>query len=189
MNKPHPILSILPPLTTDELERSTERVKLHGQSTPIETVDGLIVVGHEEYLACVAAKVKPKVTSIKMPMCITEYIIRHSVPRHLGTLDRACIAVLAFEQVSKEMGRERMRLGGRVGALRASGSKIPTPFSGERWFVTAARLVGTTAGCVRQLARLRRSAPDVFDMFRYRKLRVLRDGAELVRSPRPQGAR
>lgn len=96
---------MLPPLTAAGLAVAVERVKLYGQRTPIEVLDGEIVAGLEEHAACMDAKVKPKTTKIKEPHSLVEYVCRRNVGRHYSTLDRACVAVLAQEQF-KKLGRE-----------------------------------------------------------------------------------
>jgi hypothetical protein len=180
--KPHRLISILPPLTPVELDVATERVRLYGQTMPIETVDGEIIVGFEEYQACVAAGVKPRTTKANRPDCLVEYVAR-SLPRNLTSLDRACIAVLAEEEW-KSLGRERMRAAGRIGGrLRGKGPRtVRAPFGHDDWYKVAARIVGATPSAVKRLATLRRSAPDVFEAVRARKLVILRDARQLARN-------
>ena len=79
----HPALAILPPLTAFEVERAVERVRLYGQRESIETIGGAIVAGLEEYEACVAAGVSPKVIEVAPPSCVIEYVCRRNVGRHL----------------------------------------------------------------------------------------------------------
>jgi DNA methylase len=180
--KPHAVLDILPPLTHQEIQRATERVTLYGQTQTIEVLDRAIVHGLEEYEGCVAAGVTPKLRKIDEPACLVEYVIRR-LPRHLSTLDRAVIAVLAEENY-KAMGRERMREAGRLGgSLRAKGPRtVPGPFGRLDWFDAAARVCGTTPGAVKRLATIRRSAPDVFEAVRDRKLVILRDARDLAQA-------
>jgi ubiquinone/menaquinone biosynthesis C-methylase UbiE len=162
-----------------EIELADERVKLYGQTEPIETLHGQVVAGWLEYLACVESKTTPIYTEIDEPDDLLEYLVRRNVPRHLSTLDRACIAVLAQEQYQK-LGFERMREGGRRGGLAKGRARDARPFSGERWTHTAARLVGTTEGAVRRLAQLRRNAPDLLEAVRSRRLLLLRDARDLA---------
>lgn len=181
--RPHPALAVLPPLTTTELEVAVERVRLYGQTVPIEVLaSGEIVAGIEEYEACRAANITPKVTRVADPPDVVEYVLRR-LPRNLTSLDRAVIAVLAEEQW-KTLGRERMRRGGENSGRRRSGSECPTFTTVEaaRWYEHAARIVGTTAGAVRRVAQLRRSAPDVFEALRNRKLVVLKDARDLAQA-------
>lgn len=179
--KAHPHLSILPALTRVELEQAAERVRLYGQREPVEVLDGKIVGGHTEYLACMEAGVKPTITRIKEPpACLVEYVVRRNVPRHLSTLDRACIAVLAQEQY-KKLGKERMAVGGKLkGRLVEGRGESARPFSGERWFEQAANMLGTKAGAVKKLARIRKVAPDVFAAVRAREIVKLLDAARLA---------
>ncbi len=179
--RPHPALAVLPPLTQSELDVGVERVRLYGQTTVIEVLaSGEIVAGIEEYEACRAAKVTPKLTKVAEPPDVVEYVLRR-LPRSLTSLDRAVIAVLA-EETWKTLGRERMRQGGENSGKRRSGSNVPTLASVEptRWYEHAARITGTTAGAIRRLAQLRRTAPDVFDAVRARKLVVLADARDLA---------
>ena len=178
----HALLKLLPALSAVEIQEAAERVRLYGQREPIEVLDGQLVAGLSEYLGCLEAKVTPKVTRIKKPTCIVEYVLRRNVPRHLSTLDRACIAVLAQEQY-KALGKERMSLGGKLKGR----SKEARPFDGERWFESAARMVGTSAGKVKRLAKIRKNAPDVFGAVQTRQLWKLQDAALLaleVREPK-----
>lgn len=181
----HPVLrDVFPPLTREEHERTVERVKLHGQREPIEVLDGQIVAGAAEYDACVASGVKPTLTRIAEPDCIVTYIIRRNIPRELSALDRACIAVLAYEAIAKEMGRERQSQGAHLRSkmTRTSVSTAENrPFAGERWFQTAAKLVGCNPTTVKQLASLRSKAPDVFASIRARRITVIRDAQQLVK--------
>jgi DNA methylase len=178
--KTHSVLDILPPLTSAEIERATERAVLYGQTLPIEVLDGTIVHGLEEYEGCVAAGIAPRLTKVSAPACLVEYVIRR-LPRHLSTLDRAVIAVLA-EETYKALGRSRMREAGRLGGtLRGKGPRTARdPFGHENWFEVAAHVCGTTPGAVKRLATIRRSAPDVFDAVRTRKLVILRDARDLA---------
>lgn len=175
---PHPVLSILPPLTDVELDVAADRVRLYGQTIPIETVKGEIVAGWEEHQACVAAGVPPKTTPIKAPACLVEYVLRR-LPRNLTALDRACIAVLAEEQW-KALGRERMREAGRIGGKNKGRDTTTRPFGHERWFEAAAKVVGATPAAVNRLATIRRTAPDVFDAVRERNLIFIRDARDLA---------
>jgi len=179
--KAHEILGILPPLNKVETKEAIQRVRAYGQREPIETVDGKIVSGWDEYAACVAVKVKPKITKVRRPDCIVEYICRRNVGRHLSTLDRACIAVLASEQY-KKLGRERMREAGRIGGKAKGRDEVTRPFGHERWFETAAKMVGTSAGAVKHVAHLRLHTPDVFEAVRTRKLTILREARDLAQA-------
>ena len=174
--EPHPILTILPPLTPEELAVAAERVRLYGQQTPIEVLDGKVVVGWEEHQASIDAGIEPSLTRIDAPPCLVEYVLRRNVPRHLSTLDRAVIAVLAQDQY-KALGRQRMSAAARAAR---SGTKIPSLFDGERWWQAAARIVGTKPGAVRSLASIRTKAPDVFEMVRARQITVIREAKDLA---------
>ncbi|MGD0675004.1 MAG: DNA methyltransferase [Polyangiaceae bacterium] len=181
----HAILrDVFPAFTAEEHERAVERVTLHGQREAIEVLDGQIVAGAAEYEACLAVGVKPALTTIERPECLTTYTVRRNMPRELGNLDRGVIAVLAYETIAKAQGRARMRVAGRIGGRR-HGSKgrdaMARPFEGERWYASAARIVGVKPGCVRALAALRGSAPDVFDAVRDRRITVLRHAQQLAR--------
>jgi hypothetical protein len=181
----HPLLAgLFPPLTKAEVEVAAERVRHHGQQFPIETINGAIVAGWEEYLACVEAEIVPSYTQIEVPDDLLSYVIRTNVPRHLSKLDRACVAVLGREHYQAE-ARERAREGNRRGGLakgeksRDQGSRDQI-FDGERWWEAAARVVGTTPGAVRRLAQIHAKAPDVFDAVRARRIEVLRDARDLM---------
>lgn len=176
--KAHPALSILPTLTKAEIDRAADRVRLYGQKQKIETLDGAIVGGLEEHEGCLAAGIKPKLTPIKKPSCIVEYVLRQ-LPRNFTGLDRAVIAVLA-EEMYKVTGRARMRDAGRIGGKLKGPRTVREPFGHENWYETAARVVGTTPGAVKRLATLRRIAPDVFDAVRDRKLTMLREARDLA---------
>ncbi len=181
--KPHRLLAkLLPPPSKEEVEQAAERARLYGQRERIEVVSNEIVAGHMEYLACKSARVSVKITTIKEPESLVEYIVRRNVPRHLSTLDRACIAVLAQGEY-KKLGIERMREGGRIGGtLKRKGcGSNPRPFEGTRWSEAAAKMVGTTAGAVRHLANLQKNAPDVFVAVRARRITTLREARELAR--------
>jgi len=175
----HAVLDILPPLSDAERERAAESVRLYGQRDPIEVVNGHIIAGLAEYDACLTAGIAPKVVAIDPPGCLIEYALRRNVPRHLSTLDRACVAVLA-QDAHRGLARERQRLGGQLrGEVRDQGSRTPL-FEGGRWWQTAAGVVGTTPGAVRALANIHRKAPDVFEAVRARKLRRLTDAKHIA---------
>ena len=160
--KPHTLVtSLFPALTREELEVATERVKAYGQREPIEILDGTIIAGFVEYRACVAAGIRPELTTIDAPDDLVEYVVRRNVPRHLSKLDRACVAVLAQREY-KAITHERKREGGRAGGLRAGrlrAADARSCFEGERWTHAAARVVGTTEGAVRRLAHIHKIAP------------------------------
>jgi hypothetical protein len=180
--KPHALLAkLLPPASKDEIDNAVERVRLYGQREPVEVLGGVIIAGHLEYVACLKARATPRITTVALPDDLVEYVVRRNVPRHLSTLDRACIAVLAQDEF-KKLGVERMREGGRIGGTRKGKglAPMPTPFDGELWFQRAARLVGTTAGAVRRLAHLHKNAPDVFDAVRSRRISTLREARDLA---------
>lgn len=157
---------------------------MYGQRQPIETVDGKIVAGLEEYQACVAAGISPKITPINTPDDLVEYVVRTNIPRHLSVLERACIGVLARERwqgLAHDRKREGARIGGssraklRVGASRS--------FEGERWFEQAARVLGTTARAIKTLGQIHRHQPDVFEAVRTRKVTMIRDVVDLAKLP------
>jgi hypothetical protein len=183
----HPLVaSLFPPLSKEEIEVAAERVRLYGQTEPIETLHGAVVSGWQEYRACVEAGVVPSYTTIDEPDDIVEYVVRRNIPRSLSYLDRAVIAVLA--QVEwKKLAHERKREGGRVGGLRRVGklrADSTRSFDGERWHQTAARTLGTKPNLVRQLAQLYRNHPDVFTAVRERRIKIIRVAQELpVRLP------
>ena len=181
----HPLLvSLFPPLKKEEVEVAADRIKLYGQGDVIEILDGAVIAGWGEYLACVEAEIIPSYTPVEEPADLLSYVIRSNIPRHLSKLDRACIAVLGREHYqagAKERAREGNRRGGlaKAGKSRDQGSRDQL-FEGERWWETAARVVGTTPGAVRRLAQIFVKAPDVFEAVRARRLEVLRDARDLM---------
>ena len=119
----HPLLgSLFPGLKKEEVELAAERIKLYGQREVIEILDGEVIAGWLEYLACVEAKVLPSYTRIdEEPDDLLEYVVRRNVPRHLSKLDRACVAVLAQAEFRK-LAHERKRWG-KGGLLRDRASR------------------------------------------------------------------
>ena len=191
--EPHRLLvSLFPPLSKDEITTAAERVRLYGQTEPIETLHGAVVSGWQEYLACGEAGVVPTYTEIEEPDDLMEYVVRRNIPRHLSKLDRACIAVLAQAEF-KAITHARKVDGARSGDLRAGKLRATVArscFQGDRWTHTAARVVGTTEGAVRRLAQLFTNARDVFDAVRARRIEVLRDARDLAeRLPEPEARR
>lgn len=190
----HPlIISLFPRLKKEEVELAAERIKLYGQQFPIETINGAVVAGWEEYLACVGAEVIPSYTPVQEPADLLSYVIRTNIPRHLSKLDRACVAVLGREHYQAE-AKERAREGNRRGGLakarksRDHGSRDQL-FEGERWFEVAAKVVGTTPGAVRRLAHIYKIAPDIFAAVRDRRIEVLRDARDLAEKLKDPEAR
>jgi hypothetical protein len=184
--KAHPVLSILPQLEPRELEVAIERVGLYGQRDVIEALrSGEIVAGVVEWQACVGAKLSPRVTIIREPDDLVEFVVRRNVPRDLTRLDRACIGVLAQEEWMR-LAHERKRIGGSIGGKAKGKAKlrvgVTRTFEGSRWFEEAARVLGTSAGAIKGLAAIRRNAPDVFDAVRARKLVILRDARDLAQA-------
>lgn len=176
---PHPALALGPPLTDAEHEAAVERIRLYGKHDAIEVLDDQIVVGWTEYQACLQAEVVPTVTNIPTPPGrIEEYILRRNVPRDLTGLQRGCWAALAYRAMCKELGRERMRQGGKTKGK--VGLEDPDPWAGSRWFEHAAKIVGTKPGCVRSVDRIRRHAPDVFQYIREGRITSLSDARKLV---------
>jgi len=176
---PHPALALGPPLTDAEHEAAVERIRLYRKHDAIEVLDDQIVVGWEEFRACLQAGVTPKITTIKAPPGrIEEYILRRNIPRELTGLQRGCWAVLAYRAMCQKSGRERMRQGGKTKGK--VGLEDPDPWAGSRWFEHAARIVGTRPGCVRSVDRIRRHAPDVFAYIREGRITSLSDARKLV---------
>ncbi len=178
-------------MSKEEIAVAAERVRLYGQREVIETLNGAVVSGWQEYLACVEAGVVPTYTEIEEPDDLIEYVVRRNIPRHLSKLDRACIAVLAqaeFKAITHARKVDGARSGGlRAGKLRATVAR--SCFQGDRWTHTAARVVGTTEGAVRRLAQLYTNARDVFDAVRDRRLEVMRDARDLAQGLKEPDAR
>jgi SAM-dependent methyltransferase len=192
--EPHPVLVRIwrRPLE-DDLARLTERVRLYGQREHIELVDGLIVAGWAEYEACIKAGVPPRFEEIDAPRSVVEYIVRRNIPEQMSPLDRACVAVLAYQEAAKEEGRERMREGGRLGgSLKGKGQdEIARPFEKDEklWFKTAAKVVGCSANAVKAMAAFynKPGTRDLFEAVRKRQIMKLSDAkqlAGLVKEPR-----
>jgi hypothetical protein len=186
------LVTLFPPLGKDEIDCVVERVKMYGQREPIEVFGSTIVAGWQEYLACIEAGVVPNYSTVDEPQDLIEYLVRRNVPRSLSYLDRAVIAVLA--QVEWKRGAHaRKREGGRIGGLRKVGklrADSARTFEGERWYQTAARVVGTKPNLVRALAQIHRNHPDVFTAVRERRIKIIRVAMELpARLPDPKDRR
>jgi hypothetical protein len=159
----------LPPPTEQEAILIRDRIEAGGQQERILALpSGEIVVGRSIHEACLQAGVAADVEVIERPPSdLVEFVLRHEMPRTLGALDRACVAVLARE-AWQAAGRERK------GAARSRDREDPSrSFGGERWFEHAARVTGCTPNAAKTLARVRDVAADVFDAVRARDLRSL----------------
>jgi|GEM_PF-359835 len=178
---PHPLLvDLFPPLSPTELEEATERVRRYGQRDVIEVLPGeRIISGLHEHEACLRAGVVPILTRISEPADLIEFVVRRNVPRHRSRLQRAAIAVVA-ESAHKALARDRMRAAGRLGGKSKGRGISPRPFEGERWFESAAKMVGAAPEAVRRLARIRRVAPDVFERVRTGEVKKLREARALT---------
>jgi hypothetical protein len=180
----HPAMSILPLPTPEEWAAILDNVRKLGQKGHIEVVGRDIVFGANEWRACKELKIAPRITQVKPPEEVVEYIVRRNVPpQSLTFLDRCCIAVLGkaeFQRITKKAMVEGGSKGGKAkGKARAPDAR---PFEGPRWFEHAAKIVGVNnARAISTLDGIRAAASDVFEWVRGRKIEKLNDAKTLQR--------
>ena len=189
--EPHPLLKAIWRMPEGAyLERTIERVCLYGQRERIEVLDGYILVGWGEYEACIAAGVTPRFTPVTVTGSLVDYVVRRNIPEDMTIVDRACVAVLAYQEAAKAEARERMVEGGRRGGASkgTEHDEIARPFdttakeNETRWFHAAAKVVGCPPNTVKKVAHYYndKRKRDVFDAMRSRRIRRLSDAEELV---------
>jgi hypothetical protein len=179
----HPAMSILPVPTPEEWAAIIDNVKKLGQRGNIEVVGREIVFGANDWGACKELKIAPRITQVKPPEEVVEYIVRRNIPpQSLTFLDRCCIAVLGkaeFQRITKKAMIEGGKKGGKAkGKARAQESR---PFEGPRWFEHAAKIVGITKNprAISTLDGIKEDAPDVFEWVRARKIVNINDAKAL----------
>ena len=92
--KEHPLATIIPPMSADDLSQLTEDIRAHGQRVPIVLLDGLILDGRHRYKACIAARVIPQTRELtKAEGDPLAFVISQNVKRrHLNESQRAMVA-------------------------------------------------------------------------------------------------
>lgn len=181
--RPHHILALIP-VTAARKDHVLERVRIaRRQSTVIEALNGEIVAGYLDYLACMELGIEPQLTYLDTaPNDLATYIARRNIPESMDQNERACIGVLLFREQAKNSGVERMREGGREGGRKGRDETTrPSKYEEVRWREVVAAIVGVKPNRVRQAAYLLDNAPDLFEAVRDAKIPKIQEAVDLAK--------
>jgi hypothetical protein len=171
----------------DDVTLEIERLNLGGVPHPIETVGGKILNLPGLASAKALARLGRKIETIEIPAPenIVEYVLR-SIPIHRNENSRACSAVLAKDDWLK-LGRAKMSEAGKLGAairhgkLPKGSAKTPKPNEPAKvWCERAARILQIKPYPIKTLDRIRRNAPDMFEIVRKGTITHLGDAVALM---------
>jgi len=88
----HPLANILPMMLSNELDKLTASIKIHGLQEAIMLCDGKILDGRNRYKACVAANVEPVFKNYGGNNALGYVMLKNLHRRQLKTSHRAVVA-------------------------------------------------------------------------------------------------
>lgn len=150
----HPIASIFPLMTEDELGELADDIKAHGLKNPIVLYEEKVLDGRNRYRACLEAGVEPRFEAYEGDAPTAHVLSLNLQRRHLTPSQRACVAVEAERHFAAE-AKKRMLAGRKPDP----GPKLDEGRADEK----AAALVGVSRSYVGEAKSLKTRAPKLFE--------------------------
>lgn len=117
----HPVASLFPMMTSDELDDLAEDIRSNGQADPI-VVDGYrqLIDGRNRLEACRRAKASPDIIEIELADSVAYILSKNVTRRHLSKGQAAMVAAAA-----QNFSEKRSNQGERSAAAAAAGVSAP----------------------------------------------------------------
>ncbi len=175
----HPYADLFPLLEGEDLERLAEDIREHGLHHPIVRFQGKILDGRNRLRACELAGVEPRFDEFNgtddeaLALVVSLNLTR----RHLNTTQRAALAAELVPFEEQEAAKRR----------RTAPSKDKQNFAclGRATDVAGTR-VGVSSETVRQAAKIKDKAPEVFSAMTNGTIRSMPEAILLAKLPEGQ---
>lgn len=186
--KIHPLATIVPPHTPDEIERLTDSMRTFGfdSSRPIITHEGMILDGRHRFEAAAAAGVDPIFQEWE-PSGEDDtpamFVLRSTYHRTLNAAQRATLAVELLPKIESQ-AKERKRSGREVT------EKVPEGRTERESAVKAAKAAGTNRKYVEVAAKVKDQSPETYEKMKKGEVSVQEAKKAVERKPpeRPKKA-
>lgn len=181
--EPHPIASLIPPMSAEEYEALKADIRQNGQQEPIIIYENKIIDGRHRYRACVELGINPLVREWDGSGSLISLIYSLNVHRrHLTPSQRAALAVdllPAIEAENEELRRKKISV-----SRKNETSKIFD--SSQRSDGQAADFVGANRQYVADAKAIKQQAPEKFEAIRTGDLTIVEAKREIKEENREQ---
>ena len=156
-------------MNSDEQEKLTQDIRVHGLLEPIITFEGQILDGRHRFQACETAGVAPRFEEFVGGDPVSYVLSKNLHRRHLTSAQKAAIAVEALPLLEKQAKKRQRQAGEQFGRGQERVAKVPQkigePIDNKHdteAVSQAAHLTGTNRQYVADAKRVATEAPDVF---------------------------
>ena len=155
----HPLATLIPPMSSDELEKLTQDIRHNGLLEPVVLFEGQILDGRHRWQACLSAGVDPRFEEFVGNDPVSYVLSKNLHRRHLTSAQKAAIAAEALPLLEKQAKARQLST---LKQFRDNDT-VPQKIA-ERTEARdqAASLTGTNRQYVSDAKRSAENAPDVF---------------------------